>query len=53
MFCIGLDKEALLSVNVDHQDAGVVRNAPQEVGIVKNERPPFLFIFKKVSVVAL
>ena len=49
--CIGLDHEALLSVNADQQKVGVVRDAPQEVGIVKNERPPFLLIFKKVSVV--
>lgn len=49
MCCIGLDHEALLSA--DQQKVGVVRDAPQAVGIVKNERPPFLLIFKKVSVV--
>ncbi|KAK2560587.1 Equilibrative nucleoside transporter 3 [Acropora cervicornis] len=48
LFCIGLDHEALLSVNANQQKVGVVRDAPQEVGIVKNERPPFLFIFKKL-----
>lgn len=46
---LSLDQEALLSVNADQQKVGVVRDAPQAVGIVKNERPPFLFIFKKIA----
>ncbi|XP_015762806.1 PREDICTED: equilibrative nucleoside transporter 3-like [Acropora digitifera] len=46
---LSLDHEALLSVNADQEKEGVVRDAPQAVGIVKNERPPFLFIFKKIA----